>query len=126
MTAVMVCVVIASQFRRLEEESRDRSEEPCDEEFGAGAETADARTEIRAVYGGFGIAMAALLFTTALGNGFDRHRDGVALTVGVALAGMALGRAIGAARERPRGLYPTVVFLVIEVAAAAALLIARG
>jgi hypothetical protein len=94
-------------------------------QFGTGAETADARTEIRAVYGGFGIAMAVLLTVAALQPRAEHHRNGVALTIGVALAGMALGRAIGIMRERPRGLYPTVVFLVIELGAALALLVAR-
>lgn len=89
-------------------------------QFGAGAETAEIRTEVRAVYGGFGLAMAALLIAAALTS--SSYRDGVALTTGIALAGMAVGRAIGAVLERPRGLYPTVAILLGEAVAAGALL----
>jgi hypothetical protein len=88
-------------------------------QFGTSAETSDARTEVRAVYGGFGVAMAVLLVVAALqSNGLS---DGVALTVGIALGGMATGRLIGIAIERPRRWYPTTTFLIIEIVAAAAL-----
>ena len=89
-------------------------------QFGAGAETAEIRTEVRAVYGGFGLAMATLLICTPLTS--SSYRDGVAVTVGIALAGMAGGRAVGAVLERPRGIYPTVTFLLGEAVAAGALL----
>lgn len=88
-------------------------------QFGATADSSDARTEIRAVYGGFGVAMAVLLIVAALQSG--NTRDGVALTVGVALGGMAIGRLIGMTIERPRGWYPTITYLIIEVVAAVAL-----
>jgi hypothetical protein len=91
-------------------------------QFGVIAETSDARTEVRAVYGGFGVAMAVLLVLAALQS--DGMRDGVALTVGIALGGMAAGRLIGMAIERPRRWYPTTTFLIIEIVAAAALLAA--
>lgn len=90
-------------------------------QFGAGAETAEIRTEVRAVYGGFGLAMAALLIGAAATS--SSYRDGVALTVGIALAGMAVGRAVGAVLERPQGVYPTVAFLLGEAVAAAALVV---
>jgi hypothetical protein len=88
-------------------------------QFGTSAETSDARTEVRAVYGGFGVAMAVLLVVAALQS--DGMRDGVALTVGIALGGMAAGRLIGMAIERPRRWDPTTTFLIIEIVAAAAL-----
>ena len=66
-------------------------------QFGTSAETSDARTEVRAVYGGFGVAMAVLLVVAALRA--DGPRDGVSLTVGIALGGMAAGRLIGMAIE---------------------------
>jgi hypothetical protein len=88
-------------------------------QFGTSAETSDARTEVRAVYGGFGVAMAVLLVVAALQS--DGSSDGVALTVGIALGGMATGRLIGMAVERPRRWYPTTTFLIIEIVAAAAL-----
>ena len=89
------------------------------DQFGADAATSDARTEIRAVYGGFGVAMAVLLIVAALQSG--DVQDGVALAVGVALGGMAIGRLIGMATERPRRWHPTITFLIIEVVAAVAL-----
>jgi hypothetical protein len=88
-------------------------------QFGTIADSSDARTEIRAVYGGFGVAMAVLLIVAALQSG--NTQDGVALTVGVALGGMALGRLIGMTIERPHGWYPTITYLLIEVVAAVAL-----
>ena len=51
-------------------------------------ETADARNEVRAVYGGFGIAIAVLLAGVAQDVGL---RSGVLLAVAVALLGMAAG-----------------------------------
>jgi hypothetical protein len=88
-------------------------------QFGTIADSSDARTEIRAVYGGFGVAMAVLLIVAALQSG--NTQGGVALTVGVALGGMALGRLIGMTIERPHGWYPTITYLLIEVVAAVAL-----
>jgi hypothetical protein len=90
-------------------------------QFGTIADSSDARTEIRAVYGGFGVAMAVLLIVVALQSG--NTQDGVALTVGVALGGMALGRLFGMAIERPHGWYPTITYLLIEVFAAVALVV---
>jgi len=87
--------------------------------FGGTAATVDARNEVRAVYGGFGIAIAAVLVTVPADL-----RAGVLLAVAVALAGMAGGRVVGFVLERPRRLFPTVVFCVIEAAGAAALLTA--
>lgn len=79
--------------------------------------TADARNEIRAVYGGFGIAIAALLL---LVSGSATLRPGVLLAVAAALLGMAAGRVVSLMLERT-GKWP-VVFLVVETALAASLL----
>jgi hypothetical protein len=79
--------------------------------------TADARNEIRAVYGGFGIAIAALL---VLVSGNATLRPGVMLAVAVALLGMAAGRVVSLLIERT-GKWP-VVFLVMETVLAALLL----
>ncbi len=80
------------------------------------ADTPNARNEVQAVYGGFGIAIAAVLFAA---QSSPQHRDGVILAVTAALAGMAAGRVIGALRERP-GRWP-VIFFIIEAGAAALL-----
>ncbi|MEU4510175.1 DUF4345 family protein [Nonomuraea wenchangensis] len=105
--------------------------------FGITLPTADGRNEVRAVYGGFGLAVAAALALAGYDVGL---RDGIVLTVALALAGMAAGRvvsmvvesgvvesrAVGSrAVERPPRFYPTVFYLLVEAALAAALLAVR-
>lgn len=80
-------------------------------------DTADARNEVRAVYGGFGLVMGGLLLL-ALRD--EALRPGILLSVGVALAGMAAGRLIGFAIERT-GPIPVITCLA-ELALAALLL----
>jgi membrane associated rhomboid family serine protease len=82
--------------------------------LGLPAETPDARNEVQAVYGGFGLGVAAILLSTMW---YPQYREGVILAVVAALAGMAGGRVIAALRERP-GRVP-VLFFVIEAAGAA-------
>ncbi len=60
--------------------------------------TPESRSEARAVYGGFGIAMALALFTAIVYSDF---RGGIMFTTGLALIGMAGGRAYAAWLERP-------------------------
>ena len=93
-------------------------------QFGVAVDTADGRNEVRAVYGGFGLAVAALLAVAVLGD--PSTSEGILVTVAVALAGMAGGRLVSAALERPRSAYPVWVFFAIEVAGAAALLAAMS
>lgn len=76
-------------------------------------DTIDARNEVRAVYGGFGIAISALLVHAAY---HPEVRPGVLLAVAVALLGMALGRAVSLIFERP-GRWP-YVFMMTETALA--------
>ena len=82
--------------------------------FGLAAETPDARNEIQAVYGGFGLAVAATLVAAL---SYPQLRDGVVVTVAASLAGMAGGRAVAALRERP-GRMPVIFFFVEAVGAA--------
>jgi len=93
-------------------------------QFGVAVETADGRNEVRAVYGGFGVAVAALLFVAALGD--PATAEGIVIAIGVALLGMAAGRLLSAMRERPAGLYPVWTYFAIEIAAGAALLVAAS
>lgn len=88
--------------------------------FGVTVATPEGRNEVRAVYGGFGLAVAALLGVAAAGHG--GVREGILVTVGFALAGMAAGRLVGVIADRPVGLWPVWTFLGIEAASAAALL----
>jgi hypothetical protein len=91
-------------------------------QFGVAVDTAEGRNEVRAVYGGFGLAVAALLTVAALGDPYTA--EGIVVAVAFALAGMAGGRLISSAFEWPRSAYPVWVFFAIEVASAAALLVA--
>jgi hypothetical protein len=82
----------------------------------------EARTEVRAVYGGFGVAVAALLVAAALDVGGIRR--GAVVAVAVALAGMALGRLVGRLVDRPTAFYPIWFYFWVELVAAAVLLVA--
>jgi hypothetical protein len=90
--------------------------------FGSDCPTGDARTEIRAVYGGFGVVAAAAIAWAGITD--TTTARGVLIGFAIALGGMTLGRTIGFAIDRSASLHPTATFLVIEVAAAAALLAA--
>lgn len=81
---------------------------------GISADTADARNEIQAVYGGFGVAIATLLM---LPIWMPEARTGVIVAIAGSLAGMAGGRIIAALRERP-GRWPLVFFVVESTGAA--------
>lgn len=87
--------------------------------FGIEAATADARNEVQAVYGGFGLAVAGTLCAAMW---YAHLREGIVIAVAVALLGMAGGRLIGAIRERP-GRWP-VVFFGVEVIGGAVFLTA--
>lgn len=60
--------------------------------------TPEARSEARAVYGGFGIAVALALFTALVYSDF---KGGIMYTTGLMLIGMAAGRGYAAWLERP-------------------------
>lgn len=79
--------------------------------FGLSTLPVDARNEVRAVYGGFGVAIAGLL-VLALRD--DALRNGIVVTVAVALAGMAAGRLASAVIDRAFGRWPAV-FLLVEI-----------
>lgn len=81
--------------------------------FGGTADTADSRTEIRAVYGGLPLAFAVALVAS----------PAAAVPIGIATAGMALGRAASVAFEGEGTTLVSKAFVGIEVAGAAALLI---
>jgi len=78
------------------------------------AETINSRNEIRAVYGGFGVCLAILLFVSP--TLLPELTLGIYVAVGVALAGMALGRLISGLIERPGILM--WLYLLVEALAA--------
>lgn len=120
MTDVLV-LLVAAGFAAMGAGALVRPREVLGQ-FGVPVDTADGRNEVRAVYGGFGLAVAAALGVAVLGD--SGNADGVLIAVAVALGGMAAGRLVGAAIERPSGAYPVWVYFAIEVGGAAALLAA--
>jgi hypothetical protein len=88
--------------------------------FEIGVPTAAGRAEIRAVYGGFGLAIGGLLIAAALDA--DGIRHGAVIAVAVALAGMALGRLSSRVVGGPMAFYPVWFYFWLEVAASALLL----
>jgi hypothetical protein len=92
------------------------------DQFGVTVETAEGRNEVRAVYGGFGIALAAILAVAALGD--PSTGEGIVVTAAVALLGMAGGRVVSAVVDRPAGFFPVWLYFAIEVVAGIALLLA--
>ena len=87
--------------------------------FGITLGGAVARSEVRAVYGGFGLAVAGVLGYAALADG--DVRAGILIAVGAALAGMAFGRLLSAVLDERTAFYPNWFYCVVEAAAAAAL-----
>jgi hypothetical protein len=78
-----------------------------------------ARSEVRAVYGGFGLAIAGVLVFAVLEHG--DLRTGFVITVGAALAGMAFGRVVAAVFGDRTAFYPNWFYFLVEAVAAAAL-----
>lgn len=87
--------------------------------FGFALGTDVQRAEVRAVYGGFGVAIAAVLGYAVASPG--QLRTGVLITVGAALAGMAFGRLASAVLGDRTSFYPNWFYFLVEAVAAAAL-----
>ena len=88
--------------------------------FGTNELTVDGRNEVRAVYGGFGIAVAGLLVLTLTDTGLA---TGILATVAGSLIGMAAGRIASRLIDGATGFYPAL-FLIVELGLAGALLLA--
>ncbi|MFD6161480.1 DUF4345 family protein [Nocardia sp. NPDC060256] len=86
------------------------------------ADRADARAEVRAVYGGFGVAIAVILGLAAADVGDLRF--GACVAVAAALSGMAVGRIWSGIVESPPAFFPVWFYLVLEVIMAAMLVLA--
>jgi hypothetical protein len=78
-----------------------------------------SRSEVRAVYGGFGLAIAAVLAYAAAADG--GLRTGILITVAAALAGMAVGRVAAAILGDRTAFYPNWFYFSVEAVAAAVL-----
>lgn len=90
-------------------------------QFGIPELTSAGRSEVRAVYGGFGVAIAGMLIYAVAQ---PELRPGIVVTVAVALFGMAVGRLISAAVDRSMSRV-AVMYFTVEVVAGALLGIAR-
>jgi hypothetical protein len=88
--------------------------------FGITLAESASRSEVRAVYGGFGLAIAAVLGYAAVADG--ELRTGILITVAAALAGMAVGRVAAAILGDRTAFYPNWFYCLVEIFAAAALL----
>jgi hypothetical protein len=84
--------------------------------FGVEVTTVDGRNEVRAVYGGFGVAMAAILLVAP-----PAFAPGIAACLAAALGGMAVGRLVSAAIDRGAGAWPWF-FCAVEIVGAVILL----
>jgi len=91
--------------------------------FGISLPIPESRAEVRAVYGGFGLAIAGVLALAASGH---PARDGILITVAAALGGMAFGRVVSGLIDRPKAFYPNWFYFLVEAVGAAALLWATG
>ena len=89
-------------------------------QFGVAVETASGRNEVRAVYGGFGVAAALLLLIAP-----DSMDTGARVALGALLAGMASARVVSAVVDRALS-WPVFIYGLIEVVAAALLFWAAG
>lgn len=87
--------------------------------FGTTLGGAASRSEVRAVYGGFGLAIAGVLVYAAVAD--EDVRKGILITVGAALAGMAFGRLAAAVLGDRTSFYPNWFYCLVEAVAAAAL-----
>lgn len=86
--------------------------------FGINLPIPEARAEVRAVYGGFGLAISGMLVLALMGG---PAREGILITVAAALAGMAFGRLVSGIIDRPKAFYPNWFYFLVEVTGAAAL-----
>jgi len=89
--------------------------------FGVTLSRPESRAEVRAVYGGFGLAIAGVLGYAALNPSVGQA---ILITVAVALAGMAVGRLISAVVDERTAFYPNWFYFLVEVVLAAALVVA--
>lgn len=77
--------------------------------FGISPIGADMANEVRAVYGGFGCAVAALL---VLASQHSTLKTGIVVTIAISLLGMAAGRVISFVLSRTCNFYPVLFFFV--------------
>lgn len=80
-------------------------------QFGIHELTMAGKNEVRAVYGGFGILMAVVLYVSTV---IPEWQDGILFAVAAALGGLAFGRVISALMDRGIDKWP-LFYLCLEV-----------
>jgi hypothetical protein len=78
-----------------------------------------SRAEVRAVYGGFGLAIASILTLAATRTG--DVRVGIVITVAAALTGMAFGRIVSVLLGDRTSFYPNWFYFLVEAVGAGVL-----
>ena len=114
----ILCVAIVASFFFLMGAQALFDPDSTLDYFGNGPLGPDMRSEVRAVYGGFGIAISLLLLASFR---FASLAPGIRITVAGALLGMAMGRIVSRLTEAPEGIYP-LLFFFGEIILAALLL----
>jgi hypothetical protein len=89
--------------------------------FNLTVRTPESRSEVRAVYGGFGVAMAIVLGAAALDLGDIRR--GAVVTIGAALIGMAVGRLVSRVLDTSVRFYPIWFYCGVELVSGGLLLL---
>ncbi|MFL6089828.1 MAG: DUF4345 family protein [Aeromicrobium sp.] len=92
--------------------------------FGVAPTTPASRSEVRAVYGGFSLAVTALL-VYAVEDASAGVRAGILLALALSFFGMAAGRVVSALVEPRTLLAWPGFFLVVEIAGGSLLFLAR-
>ncbi len=87
--------------------------------FGIGVDTVAGRTEVRSVYGGFGLAAAGLLAWAVTTDG--RGALWIPSVLAVLTFGMAVGRTLSLVLDRSRGTAVVWGFVALELALAVSL-----
>lgn len=89
--------------------------------FHLAVQTPESRSEIRAVYGGFGVAVAVVLGVAALDLG--NVRTGAVTAIAIALFGMAAGRLVSRVLDASVPFYPIWFYFGIELVGGGLLLL---
>ncbi len=89
--------------------------------FGATAETKESRAEVRAVYGGFGVALGGCIFSLRWWP--PEQARGAVLALAILVAGTGIGRILGGIVDKETRFHPTWTLVLLEVALTVALLV---
>lgn len=87
-------------------------------QFGIELRNSNSRGEIRAVYGGYGIAVGTMLLLSVSLEMLSHMQSGIAFAMAISLCGMAGGRLVSFLIEpklRPWNPFPLWFYFVVEI-----------